>query len=387
MTMLVLWLALIACQTRPTDVQASSAPQNEEAVERQTASSPVIQNSMQSLKHSLMTLRPYIFNKKIFSDAKHSQFLSENIHKMATESLNVKHDPVMLAKDPTVRFVATQFADELRRADENFKNGWTEYSRSQLIKVTGYCLECHTRLHQGPSFDVDETSEAYVKTLPVIDQIEFMISFRQFEAAYQLAIQKLSLSGKSDDISIQSERLARLALIVSVRYMKDPAKTKKVTQIIDNSSLYPSYLKESNQLWKKSLAQWKVNEDTHTLIQVRKLVNNRVSEIDDLRAISSLLYILVGDLNPDELGEALLLTGQSYESLNKISPLSLAENYYESCIRKATETKWAKVCYGRFSDLTILGYSGSSGTHVPKDIQMQLDELKKIIDKAHPKSI
>lgn len=363
-------LLFISCQT--------SNPQKNES----PALLPAWNASMQDMKRELMTLQPYIFNATIFNDPDNHEFLSQKIHQLSLKSSTIKHDYRIENEDPTVKFVSMEFADELERADKNFKGGWTEYTRSQLVKVTSYCLECHTRLRQGPSFIRNENEEIFTKTLPTADRIELMIAFRQFEPAFNLALEYLSESQKNKNINYKAERVARLGLLVAVQYMKNYERAKKIVDIIELNTSLPIYLKRQNKSWKQSLEKWDSRENLNNLTQVRLLADSRISEIDDMRIINALLSLLTGHLKQNELGEALFLTGQSYEELYKISVMSLHENYYEECIRKAAATKWAPLCLTKLTDSIILGYTGSSGTRVPKDVTARLNQLRKIIKDA-----
>lgn len=370
-------VGLLACQNKPTKTAWQPG-----GAEQGFLPPPVWNASMQSLKQSMIVLEPYVFNKEQFSDPKNHNFLKKEIHKLAAESKNIKHDPIVLTKDPTVLFVASQFSEELQRADENFSTGWNEYSRWQLAKVTSYCLECHTRLREGPAFSADETTQTYLATLTTADQIEFMIAFRQFESAFKIVLNKLKEPQSGVNMKFEPDRVARLGLLISVQYLQNSDKAKKIIEAIDQNGTLPLYLKQSNRLWKKSLEKWDENESLKVLPEVRSLVKHRISEIEDMRAIPALLRILTESLSRDELGEALFLTGKSYEALNKISVLSLHENYYESCVRKTPETKWAPLCYDKLSDSITLGYTGSSGTHIPSDVQNKLQEVKLLIKKT-----
>lgn len=327
-----------------------------------------------------MILEPYIFDKKKFNDSKNLKFLSKEIHNLAMESANVKHDPTILSRDPTVRFVSIHFAEELHRADKNFQGGWQEFSRSQLANVTSYCIECHTRLREGPEISSRNATEPYVNKLSIPDQIEFMIAFRQFDSAFNLALKTLKDIQPNSEVSSKADEIARLGLLVAVQYKQDKLKAQNLVAAIEKNSSLPSYLKQKNKLWKTSLAQWDPSESMRTLSEIRILVKQRHSEIEDMQAIPALLQILTDDLSANELGEALLLTGESYESLNKISIMSLHENYYESCVRKVPKTKWAKICFRKLNDSIISGYTGSSGMHIPIDIQKSMKNLKKEIE-------
>ncbi len=369
-------LAFMACQVKPT--KTDSVPGG---VQHGFEPPPNWNTSMINMKGYMQTLEPYIFNKRDFNDPSNREFLAKEIHRIAAEAQNVKHDPVLLTKDPTVRFVATEFANELKNADENFKAGWSEYSRWQLAKVTSYCLECHTRKNEGVHFKSNETARPYLKTLPVPEQIEFMIAFRQFEPAFKLGVEKLKLDVQDEKQGFEADRIARLSLLISIQYMQNLEKAKKVVAIVNKNSSLPTYLKKEGRLWQKSIDQWDPNDRLSALPEIRAFLGHRKSEIDDMRAIPALLSLLTSGLNRDELGESLLLTGQTYESLNRISILSLHKNYYESCVRNAPKTKWAQICFKRLNDSVTLDYSGSSGTNIPSEIKKQMNELKNFIER------
>lgn len=368
----LLILTLTACQSKLS--KTSLAPDTKE---QGFKPSPNWNGSMQNLKKSLVILEPYLFDKKKFNDPKNKKFLSKEIHNLAEESKNVKHNPTILSKDPTARFVAANFSDELGRADENFSTDWTEFARTQLVTVTSYCIECHTRLKEGPEFNYQNSSESYIKNLPIKDQIELMIAFRQFEPAFQLVLKTLKEISPTSKIQSDEDQVARLGLLIAVQLNQNKAKAQQLISTIANNSNLPFYLKQNNNLWKESLSSWDPNKNLVTLPEIRKLIKNRKSEIDDMRAINSLLKVLIDDLNPDELGEALLLTGESYEALNKVSLMSLHETYYESCVRRVPKTKWGKACFDKLNESIAFGYTGSAGTHIPLEIQKRLQDLKK----------
>lgn len=374
---LLILFIFIGCQSKPTKTDFIPG-----GTDQGFLPPPVWNASMQNLKQDMISVQHYIFDKEQFEKPENQAFLKKQIHQLAENSKNIKHDPVVLTKDPTVRFVATQFADELQRADENFKSGWSEYSRWQLIKVTSYCLECHTRMKDGPSFNPEHSTRNYFTQLPMASRIEFMIAFRQFVPAFNLAIENLKENRSDKKVDVDSDRIARLGLLVAVQYMQDPERAKKITETIERNSSLSNYLRKTNRVWKKSLAGWDPNLVMKDLPDVRSFYNHRLSEVDDMVAVPALLKILTSPLNREELGEALYLTGQVYENLHRVSFLSLHENYYESCVRQASHTKWGALCYQKLSDAINDGYSGSSGGRIPAEIKLRLDNLKKVIQES-----
>ncbi|OFZ31085.1 MAG: hypothetical protein A2622_00330 [Bdellovibrionales bacterium RIFCSPHIGHO2_01_FULL_40_29] len=371
---IVIISTLLSCQGKPTrtDYEAGGSQQG-------FLPPPVWNDSMQNLKRDLVMLQPYIFDKKKFNDPVNKKFLSKSIHELAVDSQNVKHDPIILAKDPTARFVAAEFANEIKQADENFNNGWHEYSRSQLVKVTSYCLECHTRVKDGVEVRLQDSVEPYVNTLPIKDQIEFMVAFRQFDSAYKLAQQEMRKVYSHQDLHSDIETVSRLGFMVAVQYMQDKAKAEILTEALSQNKSIPGFLKVKNTSWRNSIQQWDSNETLTKLSSIRLMLKNKKSDIEDMRAIPALLRLLTDDLTPDELGEALLLTGESYESLNRVSMISLHENYYESCIRRVPQSKWAKTCFKNYQDSVTASYTGSGGTRLPNDVKQKLQTLKALI--------
>lgn len=370
---LFLILFLMACNYQPIKSDSVSIQPAFTAV-------PVLTVSMQNLKKSLETLEPFIFDKKRFNDPKSKSFLATEIHKLANESSEVKHSPNILSKDPTVRFVAVQFAEELQRADENFSTGWQEYSRSQLVNVTSYCIECHTRLKDGPEFNSRKSSDSYMKKLAVQDRIELMIAFRQYDPALSLVLETLKSIHPLSPVDIDAEQIARLGLLIAVQYKQDITNAMRLSVIVEKNKSFPVFLQEKSKEWKSSLAQWNPTENLQSLPAIKKIIHQRKSEIEDMRSIAALLRYLTTDLSDDELGEALLLTGESYESLNKISLVTLHENYYESCVRRVPHTKWGKLCFNKLNESVTFGYTGSSGTHIPVEIQKRMQNLKKLTE-------
>ncbi len=363
---------LLACQAKQTQTNFKPG-----GLEHGFVPPPVLNESMQNLKRDLIVLQPYIFDRSKFNNKKNQAFLSKSIHDLNINSQNVKHDPILRSKDPTARFVAAQFAGEIREIDENFQAGWQDYSRSQLIKVTSFCLECHTRIKDGVEVSLNKSVEPYVNTLTVKDQIEFMIAFRQFELAYKIALKEMKISVESqsnlDDVS-------HLGLMIAVRYMQDKEKAQALLTALNLNPKTPIFLKAQALGWKKSLDQWNSGASLSNLPEIRILLKNRSSEIEEMRAIPALLRLLTGDLTDDQLGETLLLTGQSYEALGSVSGLALNENYYESCIRRVPNSKWSKQCFTNYSNSVTASFTGSAGTKFPRDIKIKLHQLKQIAE-------
>lgn len=333
--------------------------------------------SMQNLQKTLSELEPFLFNLKEFNNPDKQTFLREKFQQLAEESKNINHNPTLVSKDPTVRFVASRFQSDLERAEEAFSSGKTDFARYQLMKVTSSCIQCHTRMQQGPSFSFKK-SESFFDLMSPSEQAEYLIASRRFDQAFDLILKNIKNAKEGNPTNWQVENMAGLAMIVAVQYQQDQKKALKVVEALEENESTPIYLRAKAQEWKRSLNAWKEEKKKpRSFAELRKLLEKKVSEVDAMRVIPEVLDYLEGDLPPAAQGEALLLAGEAYEVLNDVSIMDLHENYYESCILNAPHTPVAKKCYKKLESSVYLGYTGSGGKHVPADVEIWLSKLKK----------
>jgi hypothetical protein len=68
------------------------------------------------------------------------------------------------------------------------------------------------------------------------------------------------------------------------------------------------------------------------------------------------------------LHEAYLFAGICYEVLHSVNLGELHEMYYEACIKQSPHTETARNCFRRYEQSIYLGYTGTSGTHLPAEV-------------------
>ena len=59
--------------------------------------------------------------------------------------------------------------------------------------------------------------------------------------------------------------------------------------------------------------------------------------------------------------------------------------YLKSCMQRSPQAAVAKQCYSLYEESVYLGFTGSSGTHIPADIEKELAELRAVIYPAKGK--
>lgn len=377
-------ILLSSCQSQNSKDQAPSVDPN---------MPPTWSGSMGELKYNLNRLMPFIVDPVAFNSPQNQVQIKEQVNKMYQLSKDVNHSPTLSARDPSVRFISGAFSEDLKRISEGLESGKREYARYGLLNVTSYCIECHTRTSSGPSFSSPELDQSLSKLQP-LDKAEYHIAAREFDKAYQelTSYIETGLKEKKDFLSV--DRAVRYALSIAVKFDKSPGRAMDVVKLIEESKEAPFYLKQNAVSWKLAIKEWMLERPMKSssadayLQQARKLVKagsqsqalmmDQGGDIYFLRALSDLHLAMSMEMNKEQLGESLYLTGLGYEQIKDLAIWSLDENYFEACIRSLPHSSWSEKCFKKLQESIYLGYSGSSGVHVPMDVQLRLAELQKL---------
>jgi hypothetical protein len=335
----------------------------------------------------------------IVSDAPLSSDATEKVKKITAELKGLAHNIKKESKssfppdsDPSLAFLSTLFEKQINLADSALKGGNTEYAKNSLRMVTSYCISCHTRTDQGPSFPSLPLSPK-TKSLSPFAKAQLFAATRQFDRSlseFEKIIKDKSIASQQP---IDWGKAVRHAFTLSIRVKQDPIKTEQIMKDIKSLPATPELFREFTKAWETSIAQWKGEskktfENELALLQeaerllkkaegMQKYPLDHSADIEYLRVSVLAHEILSRFPQGTKTAEALLLAGTAYDVLGDrlISPLP--ELYYEACIEKSPKTPVAKTCYSRYKSNIDFGYTGSSGTSIPEDISTHLKNLAK----------
>ncbi len=390
--MIFIGIFIASCQSSSNkNDSTANLPESSPANVTTAAQNQDFAAQMQGLKKSLVEVLPLVLDPNQFNQEKNQKVILEKVHKMRELSKNVKHIAVKDQKDPSIDFIAQAFTDDLARVEEGLSMGKKEFARYNLLNVTAYCIECHTRTSTGPSFSSNDFEQT-LKRLNGLERGEFLLATRQFDSALKEFSQIIDerLEQKSDFFIL--DKAVRQSLAITVKYLKDPKKSLLITDKLKNSVNTPYYLKQNALGWEIAIKDWmkekpakdnsvkailKRCQQWEQSAQQDQMTNlDHTGQIYYLRALSDLHLILPTKLTGDELGQALYLAGVGYDSMRDFSLWNLHEDYYESCIRKVPHSTWSEKCYKRFEESAYFGFTGSSGIRIPDDVANRLAELK-----------
>lgn len=343
--------------------------------------------TMRELSKALSETIPYLYPDPSLDEKN----LTKKVRKIydLTQTLDVKtaHAMKVPDADPILPYMASMFRQEIERAYLSIQDGHVEYGKGVLRSSVSYCITCHTRSKTGAQFPVLSAFEKPLARASWIEKLEFQTASRQYDAVLNEVMGQLKNPGPVGISAIDLERGARMALSILVRLNKDPDRAMMLANAMGVSPAATVSMKEAAKVWAKDIRVWQDERERkfkgadEILAEARTLsagTNSRTehTEVRHLRA-TALLHDFLQSSPPDvQAAEALYLTGRSYNELGEIGMWSLHEFYYVACIDKVPHSALAEACFKAYDQSMVLGYSGSSGLHLPKAIREHLTRLK-----------
>jgi hypothetical protein len=286
-------------------------------------------------------------------------------------------------------------ADDARRASAHFASGRMVDARFVALHLTESCVGCHSRLpsDQDAAFAATLVDDAKLASLTPVERARLAIATRQFERALDLYEAALAGPPASAGPLARTSDLVEY-LIVAVRVKRDPKRAAALLEKLEKRAETPPDLRRGIGLWLATLrSEGKVVAAPPTLARARGLVESgkhareypysRAGLIYDLLA-SSLLHRLLDapTQKPSDGAETYYLLGVTDSAVRSSPWLSDAHWYLASAIRTAPHSAIAARAFNAYEDMTILEWSGSAGTQMPRDVVAELDRLRALASPA-----
>ena len=350
---------------------------------------PAWKLKMQDFYTNLNNLLSDVCSNKRYFDEKNSTRIQSEIKAIADNAHNIETQAKSSPNDPTTLLLSRLLTDDLDEASKAFQSGNRLYARTILESVPQRCLACHTRSDYGPDFKslaIQPNAE-----LNDIESGEFYAATRQFDRSVDSFQKYLRISDEKSFDPFLQEKAAREALVIAVRFRKDPKLALSIVQTISSNPNTPEFLKSDSRAWKKTIDAWS-KEPSEKLATVDQLKNKAMRLIAKARAMQSYAFDHSADIyylrasgylydaankstNSKDTSEALMLLGMCYEVLNPHNMENLHNEYYEACIEASPHTPVARDCYKHYEQSIYFGFTGSSGTHIPDDVREKLLKL------------
>lgn len=343
-----------------------------------------VKSDMATVYRSFKGLQRYLYSRDAFVDMQNEaeittliDGLRQGIHKAGASASDSKFQ-----LEPGFQSTLKVLNEMLDDSRHRFLEGKKGYALWRLKTAANYCVACHTRYEVKVDF---HDPEMKLELLNDYERGEFLLASRQFEKAKEAF---LAASKNPDLIYLKMDAL-RKWLIVFTRVHPDPqAAISKLNHLRPKVS-FTHYEEEEIIGWLESLRRWQ-NEGplrVSVLAKAENLIRQALGMNDpllgkkgtvELLRASTLLHQLLESKDKEtseQRGHVLYLLGLVYNELPFFFVNELPELFLEQCIREYPKTKDAQKAFALFRDIVTLGYTGSGGTKLPDDVQLNLKEL------------
>lgn len=374
---IALFFSLLSCQTS----------------NKTTEKSKTLPGQMQLMAEDVRKLLPFLYDQEAFRDPKNREQIHRSLKEFAQAADHIKPSMAkpFLEDELLVEYSLTNLKEDLNRAAATFNMGQFDYSRSVAKASMSHCFRCHSVTQTGSSAGWDLSSIQKLNLAP-LERADLLVATRKYDQALSFMEQLLNSIEFQKSYAFDFEALLRRYLALIIRVEKAPDRAlAELNKILDRGET-PHYIAVQAEGWQKSLRAWK-NERPVSIKSANELFRqverrfarasalqnydkDHAGDVEYLRA-TSLLHQNIGlAKEPKDKARAMYLLGKAYEVLDELGSWNLHESYYEACILKDPKSVTSKSCYSRLEASLFMGYSGSSGTHLPMDQRARLKRLK-----------
>jgi len=351
---------------------------------------------MQTLAQDVKKLLPYLYDSHAYGDAKNRP----EVMNLLTEFSKAAHriqpatGRAVLGDDLLVEYSLENLEQDLKRATQSYSAGQFEYSRSVAKSSLSHCFRCHSVAHPGGSAPWDLETVQSLKLAP-LEKADLLVATRKTDQALAFMEQQLNSAEFQAQYAFDFESLLRRYLALIIRVEKSPDRALKELNKILAQNTTPHYIADQATGWRQSLQSWSKEKASpaHSPAELfaqadrrfkraetlQRYQKDHAGDVEYLRA-TALLHGGLKDLkSPKDAARALYLLGKAYEVLDELGSWNLHESYYEACLLRDPKSETAKRCFNRLEASLYMGYSGSSGVHLPNEEKDRLRRLKEML--------
>lgn len=300
--------------------------------------------------------------------------------------------------DPGARSIASVLSAQIARARAQLSNGDVENARAQLRGLTTLCFTCHTL---SATVDFERPLRTPSVALTSFERASLLAATRHFDDAIDLWLIALRRAPKTFEESTDQMNALRQAIAVTVSVKDNPIKTLELLDARVGGDINAPYASGWTTAWRTATAAWALErfdvraktpqqlftrakalvEQSHA---AEHILSDETHTIGLLRATAYLTQALTREPHARWRSEALFALGVATATVREAMVWGLDGVYFEACIRENPGTPIAQRCFSLLMERTLFGFTGSAGTHLPRDVDDRLRDLAKLAGVAGP---
>lgn len=347
-------------------------------------------STMRDAFMSLTGLLPLTSNRAALKDPKNAAAIADGLDRLAGLRHAFPEDPK--AQEPATAALSNLFARYAQDTRRRFEAGELEAVGLRVRTLTSLCFTCHSR-ERAPADFADVQQRLDGMTLAPLEKAQVLAATRQFDAALETYRGLLDTRPANERALLEYARALQDTMAILVRVKDDAKATAELLDALGQREDLPPFMRGTIAAWRADVTAWqkerfdamKATPDAlyrraQALVQkangARTFLADERHDVAYLRASGYLNLALGKNPKLKTRGEALSLLGVCAGALKSPLLWDVDLLFFEACVRENPKTKLAKRCFQQLSDRVYLGYTGSSGTHIPEDELERLTELR-----------
>lgn len=342
---------------------------------------------MGQIFEAIRVLLPMSANLKQLEDPANRESVRPSLLQIAKSADEImKHGRY---QQQSVQFLSRSLGKNAREALNAYDLGWYEATQFHIQKMPEHCIACHSRLPSGDSpRAADFVRGPELNAMGPASRGAMQVATRRFEDAF-VTFEALFQNPRQHPAMMLKP--LRDYLTVAIRVKNDFGRAIHTLDTFVQRPDVWRVLRADVYDWIAALREIRATPlpENH-LAAARSLIEKAHPSNYHPRTRRALIYFISAsshlhrylDANPTDkrhISEAYYLLGLTEFRIARDYWLSLADFYLETAIRTAPEGPSAYAAYDLLEEETILGYSGSSGTHLPDDVAAHLKELHALV--------
>lgn len=355
---------------------------------------------MQNMAEDVKKLLPFIYDGEAYREPKNKPQILTYLRDFArvTHTLPASHGKPFIGDDLLIEYSLRNLKEDLNRAAFALEAGQVEFSRTQAKATLNHCFRCHSVTQAGNSaaWNLDQVVNF---SLPPVEKADLLVATRKYDEALRYMEQLLTSGDLHKTRAFDFESLLRRYLALIIRVENAPQRALTEMERILGREDTPFYIAEQGLGWKKSLKEWALEmkakkkfkistaQDMFAEVErrfkkaemIQQYEKDHAGDVEYLRATAALHEGMKYATQSADQARGLYLLGKAYEVLDELGSWTLHESYYEACLLKDPKSPVGRRCFNRLEASLYMGYSGSSGTHLPTEERARLKRLRALL--------
>jgi hypothetical protein len=338
---------------------------------------------------ALSKLLPAALEPERMSEANRTGELSDAVETLADAAAELeKHAGT---SDAGFAFLGRSLAHEATLIRRRMATGRFDDAGVLVVRMTENCMACHARLpaERQPAFAAELVASVDRGGLSPVHRARLEVALRQFDHALGIH-ERLMRDPSVLPSALDYTGALSDYLIVALRVERDAERARLHLKELGARSDLSETLRRALPIWIEALRTLAPDLKSEPTLeraaeilelgeQLRRYPADRADLVHKVVA-SSLLYRYVQgkDVPRNSLAEASYLIAISDAFIRRSFERSEAQFYLEQAIRLEPGSELARVAFAELEEQTLLEYAGSSGLHLPGDVQRWLAELGRL---------